>query len=668
MVTYTPAQIADSMRNNIPDHPWKNMTAEQVSAAAEKEKSAVAQVLDSISGFDGKIRSMIKTMYDAGYGIQAFADAKNRRYPRRVIAKFLSTPEYSHHEDDISEIYFAVNVWLSFFGEENVPEEWDVCPYCSSPMKDYVCTNADCKTRSYRAFKDMLKLGALLLAAERGETVQLPDFCSKIKDSSEFDLAFIKPIKGGETPAECAEGMAALHDALDAAKKSAAAGVADAVSTAAEKTGTPAADSRIDAINRAAGTKAETKAEATAPSADARLEALRRATGAKAETPSPAVDSRIAAINRAAGIKTEAPAAEAAVAVSMADAINRAAAARMARDDSPEETTPAIDRAAMINSIRRAKEQPVAEAAPVKDPLVADEKPAKPASDETPAKPAFEDIPVKPAADTDAVKKALENIGRYMMRLQSEAAGESPDFDGILAEFMDDSLIGEAMATGSDEVSAKVNEVIALGAQLREEAAKREADKAARQAEKERRIAKKAAEVAELREKASAILFMLEDESVPDSHMGEVVGSMDLMSLYTAIMTDGDDDYSPGDKAFGDVVHKVVTAVKEYIGAVSAEREGLTERCVSLNGQATGAAVYADDAFETYRDALAQSVRDGRGADGAADERENFILALADSLEMKEASENAEADSYEKCLSLRRETAEKVRALLEGAS
>lgn len=214
MASITPAAVAEVFRSSVEFDMVVTSTMDIVSAsqlsfhsdcfAELLDGGSFRRILKGIKGLGRNVRGIFEELHDADLGIVAFADRRIRETPRRVIAQFLNRPEYSYHENDIAELYFAVNTWLAFFGDSEISEEWEACPMCGSPMRDYVCTAAGCKTGSYVAHDAMLSFEKYLLDTASGIDAEEPELWHKIMPGSEFYRVYKQQVDGyhGNAPSD----------------------------------------------------------------------------------------------------------------------------------------------------------------------------------------------------------------------------------------------------------------------------------------------------------------------------------------------------------------------------------------------------------------------------------------------------------------------------------
>lgn len=205
MASITPSAVAEIFKNSVEFDMVIRDTSEIVSSSQLSfhsgsfetllDTDSFNKLLGSIVGLDRNTREIFEELHEAELGIQIFADRRIRKTPRRVVAQFLNCPEYSYHESDLYELYFAVNTWLVFFGESEIPAEWESCPMCGSVVKDYFCTSSDCRSGSYMNLDALLTLEKLFVVEADGNRCDDPDFWDKIKPGSEFYAVYKQPIE-----------------------------------------------------------------------------------------------------------------------------------------------------------------------------------------------------------------------------------------------------------------------------------------------------------------------------------------------------------------------------------------------------------------------------------------------------------------------------------------
>ncbi|MBQ7827341.1 MAG: hypothetical protein IJ386_03660 [Clostridia bacterium] len=237
MANITPAAVAEVFRSSVEFDMVITSTMDIVSPLqlsfhsdnfeALLDAGSFKKILKGIKGLDRNVRGIFEELHDAELGITIFADRRIRETPRRVIARFLNRPEYSYHENDTAELYFAVNTWLSFYGDAEISEEWEACPMCGSPMRDYVCTNSGCKTGSYVAFDAMLSFEKYLLDTASGLDTAEPELWHKIKPGSEFDRVYKKQFDGNRDETDAADGEADAAEELASVLKRVASELSD---------------------------------------------------------------------------------------------------------------------------------------------------------------------------------------------------------------------------------------------------------------------------------------------------------------------------------------------------------------------------------------------------------------------------------------------------------
>ena len=149
---------------------------------------AFRALLNDVIGTDDQLVDVFVDLQAADKGFRYFAEAKNRSNAILAVGAFLGNDRFAYHMSDLGRVYFAVNTWLCFYGAPELSQQWTECPICANPVRDGVCTNGKCKTKSEEFLPIMIELQDLVQEGKKGKDITLPKYVKLIVAKAQFGV------------------------------------------------------------------------------------------------------------------------------------------------------------------------------------------------------------------------------------------------------------------------------------------------------------------------------------------------------------------------------------------------------------------------------------------------------------------------------------------------
>ncbi len=197
----SPKEIAKLFRESVNfDFKKENISSfHQIEATKDDfytllDREAFCALLNDFLYDDNQLLTIFVDIYDSEHGFHAFANKNASNAPRSRINYFLNEPKYQYHSNNIAKVYLAFNAWLEFYGYGSITPDWKRCPFCSSAVKDGVCTNSKCKKTTADCIKASSEMALLLADEKAGKQTPTPAYWDNILTGSEFFAEYKAPL------------------------------------------------------------------------------------------------------------------------------------------------------------------------------------------------------------------------------------------------------------------------------------------------------------------------------------------------------------------------------------------------------------------------------------------------------------------------------------------
>lgn len=154
------------------------------------DRDAFSALLNDYFSQDNQLQDIFMDLFDAGLGVQKFAEEAQRSSAKQIVAYFLNIKRYAYHKSDVAKVYLAINAWLVFFGASEEKPSWDICPFCGGAVVSGTCAAKGCKKTTADCLSAMSELEELLVKEQDGVKTKKPVYWDAIKSGSEFNSQY----------------------------------------------------------------------------------------------------------------------------------------------------------------------------------------------------------------------------------------------------------------------------------------------------------------------------------------------------------------------------------------------------------------------------------------------------------------------------------------------